>query len=251
VVRAAALLCALVGCGSAAKGPDAAAGNGGGGAGGTAGGAGGSAGSAGAGAGGSLGTGTAGAGGDGSGLPACAITARPQAPITGASDGGIGVCNSIVLDGPSIIRGCLERRGDGGVADGGVFDGPTGGAIRDGDYDLVGADGALSSGSCPADYSGGTTRRRMRVFDGGTYIEWAYINTDSAGTDTGLSYDTTVQAAGHTLTFVSFDCSSSFGVTSYGYTAGGDDFTYFAYYDGADGAGDLQTVVRYRRTCRR
>jgi hypothetical protein len=191
-----------------------------------------------------VGTGTAGAGGDGSGLPACAITARPQ-PI----DAGSGVCNSIVLDGPWINRGCFDRQGDGGVADGGTFDGPTGGAIRDGDYELVSADNSLSGGPCPADYNGGMTRRRIRVFGGGTYIEWAYTNRDTSGTDTNVWYDTTVQAAGHTLTFVSFDCGESFGVTSYGYTASGGDFSYFAYSGSADGAGDLQTVVRYRRTC--
>jgi hypothetical protein len=159
------------------------------------------------------------------------------------------MCNSIVLDEPAINRGCFDRLGAGGVADGGTFDGPTGGAIHDGDYDLVSADTSLSSGTCPADYSGGTTRRRIRVFGGGTYIEWAYANSGGSGGDAGLSYDTTVQAAGHTLTFASFDCSSSFGVSSYGYTASSGDFTYFAYSGGADGSGDLQTVVRYRRTC--
>jgi hypothetical protein len=236
------LLCALVGCGGGggAKGRDAAAGNGGGGAGGSAGS------SVSAGAGGSVGTGTAGAGGDGSGLPACAITARPQ--DGGGTDAG-SACSSIVLDGPWINRGCFDRMGDGGVADGGSFDGPAGGAIRDGDYDLVSADTSLSGGPCPADYSGGMTRRRIRVFGGGTYIEWAYTNRDSSGTDTSVWYDTTVQAAGQTLTFVSFDCGESFGVTSYGYTASGDLFTYFGYSGSAAGAGDLQSVVRYRRTC--
>jgi hypothetical protein len=155
------------------------------------------------------------------------------------------MCSSIVLDGAWINRGCYDRQGDGGVADGGI----SGGAIRDGDYDLVSADAVLSGEPCPPGYSSGMTRRRIRVFGGGTYIEWAYTNRDTSGTDTNASYDTTVQAAGHTLTFASFDCGSSFGVTSYGYTASGDDFTYFAYTGSADGAGDLQTVVRYRRTC--
>ena len=70
-----------------------------------------------------------------------------------------------------------------------------------------------------------------------------------AAAGAGLWYDTTMRATGHTLTFVSYDCGDNFQVVSYGYTASGDDFTSFAYSDNADGAGYLQTVVRYRRTC--
>ena len=121
--------------------------------------------------------------------------------------------------------------------------------IRDGDYDVVGADTSLSNGQCPPNYSSGTTRRHLRVFGGGTYIQWAAANRGGSSVDTSLWYDTTMRAAGHTLTFVSYDCGDNFQIVSYGYTASDADFTYFAYSGNADGAGYLQTVVRYRRTC--
>ncbi len=290
---AAASLCALAACGPGAKGRDAAAGAGtggdaagtsGGGATGTGGaagiaGAGGRGGTTGAGgrggaggttgAGGSApggrggsaggttgGGGTTGAGGDGSGLPACEISARPADPTNRGADGGLitsasGTCNSIVLKGPWVDRGCFDRQGDGGVLDGGVFEGPAGGVIRDGDYDVVSADSSLSTGTCAGGgFGGGMTRRSIRVFGGGTYIEWAATNRGIAGSaETNLWYDTTMRVSGHTLTFVSYDCGDTFVVVSYGYTATADSFTYFAYSDNADGAGYLQTVVRYRRTC--
>ena len=291
---AAASLCALVACGDGAKGRDAAAGSGGnggdsaGGTGGAPGGAGGAGGVGGvtgrgggggvggvAGVGGATGGGsgrggtsggnggvggsagaTSGAGGDGSGLPACEISARPADPTNAGADGGritsaSGTCNSIVLSGAWVSRGCFDRQGDGGVLDGGLFDGPAGGVIRDGDYDVISADGSLTTGTCAGGGSaGGETRRRIRVFGGGTYFEWAASNRATNGaTADGLWYDTTMRAAGHTLTFVAFDCGESFGVTSYGYTATADEFTYFAYANNAADAGILQTVVRYRRTC--
>jgi hypothetical protein len=154
-----------------------------------------------------------------------------------------------VLRGPWVNRGCFDRQGDGGIDDGGVFEGPAGGTIRDGDYDVFLADGSLSSGSCQASASSGTTRRTIRVFGGGTYIEWAGTNRPTTGSDTNFWYDTTVRASGHTLTFVSYDCGDVYTITSYGYTASADEFTYFSYSDNADGAGYLQFVVRYRRTC--
>src|SRR6185436_20672199 len=286
---AAASLCALAACGPGAKGRDAAAGGGGSGgdaAGASGGAAGGGSGAGGIGAagggagvggrGGSGGTtgvagsapggrggnggvglgGTTGAGGDGSGLPACEISARPADPTNRGADSGLilstsGTCNSIVLNGPWIGRGCFDRQGDGGVLDGGLFDGPAGGVIRDGDYDVISADGSLTTGTCAGGGSaGGETRRRIRVFGGGTYFEWAASNRATNGaTHDGFWYDTTMRAAGHTLTFVAFDCGESFGVTSYGYTATADEFTYFAYANNAADAGILQTVVRYRRTC--
>ena len=278
---AAASLCALAACSGGASGRDAAAGSDGaagtaaGGAtggsaagdagttgrGGGIGGAGGVVGAGGIGGsalggtvGGNGGAGAGGAGGDGSGLPACAIAVRPPDPTNAGADGGTidsssGACNSLVFSGPWINRGCFDRQGDGGVVDGGIIEGPAGGTIRNGDYDVVSADASLSIGQCPSDYSSGTTRRRLRVFGGGTYIEWAATNRSGSTADAGLWYDTTMRATGHTLTFVSFDCGDNFQVVSYGYTASGDDFTYFAYSDNADGAGYLQTVVRYRRTC--
>jgi hypothetical protein len=195
--------------------------------------------------------GASGAGGDGSGLPACAISARPADPTNASVDGGIdsnGACNSIALaTGPGVNRGCFDPQGSGGLVDGGVVAGPAGGTIRDGDYDLLSADTALTGQACPPNYSSGTTQRRLRVFGGGTYFEWAASN--SGGSNTSFWYDTTMSAAGHTLTFASFDCGSSFNVASYGYTASGDDFTYFAYAGMADGTGALQTIVHYRRSC--
>jgi hypothetical protein len=231
----AALLCAVAGC------------HAGGGSGGAAGGGEGGAGTAGAG-------GAVGAGGDGSGLPACAILARPPDPTNAGADGGLiegssGACNSILLGPPTIYRGCFEGRGGGGGAAGGVGAPPAAGTIRDGDYSLVSVLDSLSTGMCPPGYSSGTTRRALRVFGGGTYFEWAASNRSGTPSDADVWYDTTMRAAGHTLTFVSYDCGDNFGITSYGYTATADELTYFGYSNSADGAGDLQAVVRYRRIC--
>jgi hypothetical protein len=216
-------------------------------------------GSGGSAAGGNAGTGAdAGAARDAAGdvgdLPACDVSTRPADPTNRGADGGLitsssGTCNSIVLMGPTVVRGCFDRQGDGGVLDGGVFAGPAGGPIRDGDYDVISADSSLSTGTCASSTSSGTTQRAIRVFGGGTYIEWGAVNHGTSGVDTNLYYDTTMRAAGHTLTFVSYDCGDTFQVVSYGYTATDESFTYFAYSDNADGAGYLQTVVRYRRTC--
>jgi hypothetical protein len=248
-VAAAALLSALAGCSSGAKGKDAAAGAGGVDNVGTAGVGGGSGGAAG-----TTSAGAGGAGGDGSGLPACAITARPQDPTNAGADGGMiesasGACNSIVSTGPLVNRGCFDRQGDGGIADGGIIQGPAGGTIRDGDYEVVSADTSLTTGTCPPNYSSGMTRRTIRIFGGGTYFEWAASNRGGGNADVDLWYDTTMRAAGHTLTFVAFDCGDNQQIASYGYTATADEFTYFAYANNADGAGVLQFIVRYRRTC--
>jgi hypothetical protein len=206
-----------------------------------------------AGSGGMMG-GTTGAGGDGSGLPACAISARPPDPTNAGADGGMiesssGTCNSIMLGPPSIDLGCFDRQGDGAVADGGLIEAPVGGMIRNGDYQVVSVLGSLATGMCLPGYSSGTTRRALRVFEGGTYFEWAASNRSGLPSDADLWYDTTMRAAGHTLTFVSYDCGDNLRTTSYGYTATTDELTLFAYSNSADGAGDLQTVVRYRRTC--
>jgi len=249
---------AIAGVGGAGRGGGAGgnAGRGGSGSGGNAGRGGGAGGNAGAGGAGLSDAGTAPDAADG-GLPACEITTRPADPTNAGADGGLitsssGKCNSIVLTGPWINRGCFDRQGDGGVLDGGFVEGPAGGTIRDGDYEVVSADGSLSVGQCPADYKIGTTRRGLRVFGGGTYIEWGAVNRNTANdVDTNIWYDTTMRAAGHTLTFVSYDCGDTFVLKSYGYTARDDDFTYFAYAGNADGVGDLQTIVRYRRTCQR
>ncbi len=222
------------------------------------GGAGGTGGAAGVSGGGGAGTGGTGgardAGGDVGDLPACEISTRPADPTNRGAEGGqitssSGICNSIVLTGPTVVRGCFDRQGDGGVLDGGMFEGPAGGAIRDGDYDVISADSSLSMGTCASSTSSGTTQRSIRVFGGGTYIEWGAVNHGTSGADTNLWYDTTMRVSGHTLTFVSYDCGDTFVLISYGYTATDDSFTYFAYSDNADGAGYLQTVVRYRRTC--
>jgi hypothetical protein len=142
---------------------------------------------------------------------------------------------------------CVERSDGGGVLDGGAIAGPAGGTIRDGDYELVrylrGATG------CAGATIGETTRRAIRVFGGGTYFEWAATNRDANGTETDYWYDTTLTASGHTLTFSSWDCGASFGVKSYGYSASGDEFVYFAYFGDADGSGELQNAGTYRRTC--
>ena len=71
------------------------------------------------------------------------------------------------------------------------------------------------------------------------------------GSDTDYWYDTTMSVSGHTLALVSFNCGTPFDQKSYGFTASGEDLSYFAFSGGLDGTGELLTIVSYRRTCRR
>jgi hypothetical protein len=231
---AAALTCALSGCGTSAVGT----------------GSGGSTGGAGSGSGGGSGSGS---GGSTGGLPTCDITTRPQDPTDrdgGPFDPMSKICNSIVLGGAWVPQECFIAVAGGGTQDGGPVPSPAGGLLLDGDYDLFRWQRVLFSGQCDPNSTTSTTRRTFRVFNGATYIQWAGTNRTAAMMDTDYWYDSTTRTSGHTLSFVSFDCAV-IPVLSYGYTADGDEFTYFAYTGGEDGSGNLETIATYRRTCRR
>ncbi|HMF42875.1 MAG TPA: hypothetical protein VKQ32_19520 [Polyangia bacterium] len=218
VGRVAGLLCVLAGCGGGLAGPDGAAGSGG-----------------------ATGTGGSGASSNPNGLPACAIGSTPPDAGPGPTTSG---CNTILI-GTFVANECFT------MVDGGLVGGPApvGGKILDGDYNLVRYQNSVpnADGSCTP--STATTNRTVRIYNGGTYFEWFALNRDSAQNEMTFSYDTTMSAAGHVLTFVSWDCGTSFSEQTYGYTANVDDFVYFRYTGGVDTGGDLTTVATYRRSC--
>ena len=197
------------------------------------------------GASGSLGTGGA---GNGSGnLPACAVVQRPADPVNpsgGNIDPTNGTCNTLQLDGTPVASEPLDAVDAGVREDGGAIETAAGGTILDGDYDFVRWQ----------DEPGDSAVRKIRVFGGGTYIEWAdsSVPANNSSIDSGfvnLWFDTTVEATGTTLTFT-YTCSFPV-VPSYGYTARGDDLLFFDYRTSAGGAETVFSVDTYRRTCTR
>ena len=155
-----------------------------------------------------------------------------------------GTCNTIALDAPPVTSQALDAVDGGALADGGAIEAPAGGTILDGDYDLTHW----------LDQAGDTSIRTIRVFGGGTYIEWAESHVfDSGLLDAGyvnIWYDTTVQSSGQTLNLVSYDCGGDVLITSYGFTVRGDDLILFAYNTSATSQ-SLYSVDTYHRTCTR
>ena len=233
VVAAAALAVAGCGGGAATTGTGGHA-AGGGGSGGT--GAGGGVG-AGAGVGGNTGAagegggGAAGAGANG-GLPACQTVDVP------AHTGDAGTCPSF-LDTGALVNPEPLTAGDGGVIlDGGAFEMPAGGTIADGDYDLVRLQTNVA----------GATRRTIRVFQSGGFIQWTGVLNASAPDDGGaieFRYDSQGHTAGSTL-FIDQILCEPVGNESYGYTATGDELVLFA-----NAGSGIIGVDTYRRTCNR
>jgi hypothetical protein len=219
------MLLALVGCGGGSAST----------------GAGGSAGGAVTGAGGFAGasgrTGTSGSGGAKAtggtqgALPACALSARP-------SDPDAGVCNSIVITGGTLVAESVVGTSNGILLDAGTVEMPVGGTILDGDYDMVRWQ----------DVSPGSTRRTMRVFGGGSYIEWAAIDLGSApdGGDVEFRYDTTQHVMDTSLLVDSVDCTDGAFPDNFGFTASGDEVAFFN-----STQGSVFAVDTYRRTCTR
>lgn len=200
-----------------------------------------------AGAHGTGGAGGAGAkGGSSGGLPACAITTRPQDPVDTTVDGGFHdprthVCNSIDPSGAWVVPEAFTWGDAGAISDGGAPALPMGGVVLDGDYDLV---RILYQSATP-----NATRRTFHVFDGGTYIERAVLIQNPAvdGGMTDYWYDTTEAPAG--TSFGSHSVCGGVAATD-AYTADGDTLTLFVY------AGSLQDpspigIDIYRRTCTR
>ena len=135
---------------------------------------------------------------------------------------------------------------DGGVAlDGGAMEEPSGGLMLDGDYDLVRyRHNALS---------GGRTRRSLRFFDSGTFIEWLVgvetPNADGGVTADQVGIDTRQQPSAPTPFTVTITCGNPELLgpdISFSYTATGDDLVLFTY-----SLGRLASVYTYRRACAR
>ncbi len=185
-----------------------------------------------------------GAGTDG-GLPACAVAARPADPMDPTGDAGFHdpsshQCNTIDPAGPWVDAE-LFAWGDGGAAsDGAAPPTPTGGAILDGDYDLVRLQ--LPSGSM-------RTRRSIRVFDGGRYIERAVLIADpkADGGVAGYWYDTAGTPSGAA---VGGESSCAPVDATEAYTADGDLLTLFVYQHTTNEPAPIG-IDTYRRTCRR
>lgn len=185
-------------------------------------------------------------GGAGDDLPACAIAQRPDDPTN--SEGGTPVdptsatCNTIQPDGQPVASEMLAAIGGYVPEDGGTLETAVGGPLLDGDYDFVRWQAQ----------PGNSSIRKIRVFGGGTYVEWVVANARQGGADAGFAsmwYDTTAATAGSTLS-LSFVCGNVL-VTSYGYTASGDDLVLFDYGAAGPTSGTLFSVDTYRRTCTR
>jgi hypothetical protein len=186
------------------------------------------------------GGGQAGVGGQGGGLPACAIQTRPNDPAGSGIPGTDGTCNTVPLTGPIVTAAPLDVVDGGAAVDGGPVERPTGGSIQDGDYDLIGWRNQAAVGS--------TMVRAIRVFDGGTYIEWAERYT-FMGTTNSYWIDSSGTPQSHTLP-VGAACAQS-ELTSVGYTAAGDTLVLYDFVGNADGVGALKSVDTFHRTCRR
>jgi hypothetical protein len=186
--------------------------------------------------------GATGGGGSSGALPSCQIFYYlPNDPMN--PDGGSfidphgGTCNTIVVP-TAWTTAVTIAPVDGGAP------APAGGTVLDGDYDMI---------SWQTVSGGASTRRRIRVFSSGTYIEWAVRQPDATSDGGVLSeaYDTTMSYGGHTATFVSTSCGGGLAIHSYGYTAAGDDLTFFDYQGEFDGSGTLLAVDGYHRSCTR
>jgi hypothetical protein len=198
-------------------------------------GAGGSAGAVASGTGGTSGaTGSGGSvatGGAEGGLPACAVAVKPADPDAG-------VCNSIAITGATLMAESIVGTDTGISVDGGI-EVPMGGTIIDGDYDMVRWQDIVV---------GAKTRRTMRVFGGGSYIEWAGVNlsaTPDAG-DYDFRYNSTAHVTGTSLVVDRENCTDGPPADDFGFTVNGDEIALF------NGVGvSVVAVDTYRRTCTR
>jgi hypothetical protein len=211
----------------------------------------GSGGAAAGGGGGHLGTGGSGVadggGGQSGDLPLCAIQTRPADPVDDpGADGGYHdprthVCNTIEPSGAWVTPDVFPW-GDGGVpADGGSGQLAQGGIIFDGDYDLIGL--GLPTATAHR------TRRTLRVFEGGAYIERGVL-IENPNADGGLNeywYNTVEAPSG--ANFNSRSVCGGVAATD-AYTADGDLLTLFVYLDSTSDPSPIG-IDRYRRTCAR
>jgi hypothetical protein len=173
-------------------------------------------------------------------LPACAVNGH-----AGYADGGTTDACGDALDfgGAELPPETFSLSAEGCVvSDAGAPEGPAGGTLLDGDYDLV---RFRSNVFASSEHS----RRTLRVFDGGTYAEWLVENGDPT-TDGGADnfrYDTGLQVSGNTLE-VRHACGAVTPTSTYGFTANGDELTLFYY---RNATGPLDSIYTFQRTCAR
>ena len=186
--------------------------------------------------------GTTGIAGTTGGLPACAISTRPSDPVN--PDGGIASnCNTLTF-GADWVASEMAIADGGIVADAGAMEQPSGGMMLDGDYDLV----RFRTGNNMS-----RTRRSLRFFEGGTFMEWLVgsetPNGDGGVTTGQVSINTRQQPSAPDPFSVTFTCGNPELIGpdfTFSYTATGDELELFTYYTGR-----LVTVYTYRRACAR
>lgn len=171
-------------------------------------------------------------------LPACAVTTHAAYPDGGTSDP---CADSFPFGGALLGAERFSVSDEGCVGDDGAAgtEGPVGGMPLDGDYDLARFRSNI--------FGDERTRRTLRVFNGGTYIEWLADNEDP-GADGGFDefrYDTSVELSGNTLA-VRRTCGPVTPTATYGFSAQGDSLTLFNY---RNGSGPLDTIYGYQRVC--
>lgn len=172
-------------------------------------------------------------GGTSGGLPTCAVTAEPHDPDAG-------VCNSFAITGATIVPEPVVGTTNGITLDGGAVETPMGGTILDGDYDLVRWQDNIT----------GSTRRTLRVFGGGTYLEWAGVDVAyyADGGNLDFRYDATEHVTGTSLVVDHTDCTDGPAADDFGFTVAGDELILF---NTIGGGGSVAAVDTYRRTCTR
>jgi hypothetical protein len=182
------------------------------------------------------------AGGKGGGaLPACAIATRPSDPAGSTISSLSGTCNTIDVTTNGVVAEQVGGTDAGIVLDSGATVTPAGGTIQDGDYDMIRWQNTGGEG---------LTYRTIRVFDGGTSIEWAFhqMNADYDGGFQNLKFDTTSTPTGSSMTYT-YLCGIDVGIRDFDYTAAGDDLLLL--FDTAGHYGSIDSVDTYRRTCAR
>jgi hypothetical protein len=191
------------------------------------------------------GAGQGGGAGQTGGLPPCAIQTRPANPADGTdanfADPRTHLCNTIEPAGAWITPEVYPW-GDAGVpADAGAGARPQGGVVLDGDYDLIRLQVPGSGGH--------RTRRTIRVFDGGTFIERGVLteNPSADGGVTGYWYNTTEAPSG-----TDFNSQEACGAVQSvdAYTVDGDLLTLFVYLHTTSEPSPFG-IDSYRRTCTR
>jgi hypothetical protein len=179
-----------------------------------------------------------GAGGMSGGLPDCAIKTRPNDPLDVSP-----MCNTVTFDGDTLLPEMIVATDAGIASDGGAPETPAGGTILDGDYTLV---RYRSTGAASP------LRRTIRLFDGGTFIEW--LNATGAPTGDGGAGATvnrfnTSQQPSHAAPFMlTLTCADGAISTPsrYDYTATGNELVLFVYLESG-----ATLVNTYRRNCAR